>query len=168
MNNDYKKKIALCVLYALCCLSVTVMIFTIIKAKNDKDALTHPEFELSAATGIPSVSEELGYSPIEVEQGYKAFVCSNLLANGSEVDIYFTSPETNTVWLMLRITDEKGTIYGQTGIIRPGEYVKTLTLNTVPVNEKNVKLKIIAYKPETYTSMGTVGLNTKLRIGGKR
>jgi hypothetical protein len=42
--------------------------------------------------------------------------------------------------------------------------VKTLTLNMVPDKKESVKLKIIAYKPETYTSMGTVGLNTILKI----
>jgi hypothetical protein len=134
---------------------------------NDAVAFTPPEFDPSAVTGIPNVPEGLGYSSIEVEIGYKVYACGNLIAKGKSVDVYFTSPETNTVWLLLRVTDESGTVLGQTGIIHPGEYVKTLTLYEAPDKEKNVKMNIIAYQPETYISMGTVGLNTKLTIGGQ-
>ncbi|MFY9381987.1 MAG: hypothetical protein WAO54_07225 [Eubacteriales bacterium] len=167
MTKDNKKKMVLAVLCALCCLSVTVMILTVIKTMNDAVAFTPPEFDPSAVTGIPNVPEGLGYSSIEVEIGYKVYACGNLIAKGKSVDVYFTSPETNTVWLLLRVTDESGTVLGQTGIIHPGEYVKTLTLYEAPDKEKNVKMNIIAYQPETYISMGTVGLNTKLTIGGQ-
>lgn len=167
MDICNKKKITLGVLCALCCLSVAVMIFTLIVTVKNKGSFTPPKFDPTAIAGTPDVPESLGYSPLEVERGYKAYVCGKLLANGSNVDVYFTSPETNAVWLLLRVTDETGTVLGETGIIRPGEYVKTLTLNTAPDKEKSVKLKIIAYRPETYTSMGMVGLNTKLKIYGQ-
>lgn len=163
----HKKKITFCVLSALCCLSVCVMIFAVIKTVNDKEAVAPPAFDPAAIMSTPDVPKDLGYSPLEVEQGYKAYVCGELLAIGSNVDVYFTSPETNAVWLLLRVTDETGAVLGETGIIRPGEYIKTLTLNTVPHKDKSVKLKIIAYQPETYTSMGVVGLNTKLKIYGQ-
>lgn len=162
-----KTKITLGILCALCCLSVFVMIFAVIKTVNDKEAAAPPAFDPTAVMGTPDVPKDLGYSPLEVEQGYKAYVCGELLAIGSNVDVYFTSPETNAVWLLLRVMDETGAVLGETGIIRPGEYIKTLTLNTVPHKDKSVKLKIIAYQPETYTSMGVVGLNTKLKIYGQ-
>ena len=167
MIKDKKKKMVLAILCALCCLSVTVMILTVIKTMNNVVTFTPPAFDPSAVTGVPNVPEELGFSSIEIEQGYKVYACGNLIAKGKNVDVYFTSPETNTVWLLLRVTDESGTVLGQTGIIQPGEYVKKLTLYEVPNKEKNVKLNIIAYQPKTYTSMGTVGLNTKLTIGGQ-
>lgn len=167
INTYNKTKITLGLLCALCCLSVSVMIFAVIKTINDKEAVAPPAFDSTAIMGTPDVPGNLGYSPLEVEQGYKVYVCGNLLAIGSNVDVYFTSPETNAVWLLLRVTDETGAVLGETGMIRPGEYVKTLTLNTAPDKEKSVKLKIIAYRPETYTSMGTVGLNTKLKIDGQ-
>lgn len=156
------------ILCAVSCLSVTVMIFTVISTLKDKETFTPPAFDSAAMTGMPEVPESLGYSPLEVEQFFMAYVCGKLTVNGSNVDVYFTSPETNEVWLLLRVTDEKGKILGETGIIRPGEYVKTLRLKTVPDKETNVKLKIIAFQPETYISMGTVGLNTKLKTSEKR
>ena len=164
---SHKKKIILGIGCALCCLSVAVMIFTIINTVSDKKAFTPPAFDPAAITGRPEVPESLGYAPLDVEQGFTAYVCGKPPANGNQVDVYFTSPDTNVVWLLLRVTDEHGTLLGETGIIRPGEYVKTLTLQKMPDKERNVKLKIIAYRPETYISMGTVGLNTTLKMDGQ-
>lgn len=152
---------ALCL---LCFLSVTVMAVTVIKTSNNEKSFVPPVFDPDVIKGIPDVPEELGYSSLEVEEGFKVYVCGNLTATDVSVDVYFTSPESNTVWLLLRITDEKGTILGETGVVRPGEYVKALKLNEKAEGEGNVKLKIIAYSPETYTSMGTVTLNTNLKI----
>ncbi len=165
--TSYIKRITLGVLCALCCLSVVVMIYTLIMTINSKEPFIPPSFDQTAISGTPDVPENLGYSSFEVENGYKVYICGKLLANGSNVDVYFTSPDTNTIWLLLCIIDETGVVLGETGIIRPGEYVKTLMLDSAPDKEKNVKLRIIAYRPDTYISMGTVGLNTQLKIYGK-
>ena len=115
MKTDaHKKKITLGVLCALCGLSVCVMIFAVIKTLNDKGAVAPSAFDPTAVMGTPDVPKDLGYSPLEVEQGYKAYVCGELLAIGSNVDVYFTSPETNAVWLLLRLTDETGAVLGET------------------------------------------------------
>lgn len=164
MKDAYiKYKVILVIVSVLCCLSITVMIIAINKTVYDKWSFTPPAFDPNAITGVPEVPEELGYSSLEVEQGYAVYVCGKPVAKGRHADVYFTSPESNTVWLMLQIVGEDGRVLGETGIIRPGEYVKTVTLGTVPGRECKVKLKIIAYCPETYTSMGTIGLNTQLK-----
>jgi len=80
------------------------------------------------------------------------------------VDVYFTSPETNEVWLKLALADDQGNVLGETGVIKPGQYVKQLTLGELPDADISVKMKIIAFEPETYVSMGTVPLHTTLKI----
>ena len=163
-GNGDKNKIAIIILSVLCCLSVAVLVVAAAITLNNKNRFVPPDFDESVIKGTPEVPEGLGYSPIEVEQGYNVYVCGNLIVNGNNVDVYFTSPETNTVWVLLRMVDEYGTVLGETGIVQPGEYIKSLRLNTVPEQETNVKLKIIAYQPETYISMGSVGLKTKLKL----
>ena len=164
-KQDKKNALTVGILTALCCLSIAVMVITAAVTLNRKEtpSFTPPEFDAAAVEGEPDVPQGHGYSPVEVEQGYIAYVWCELTAKGGEVDVYFTSPRTNTVWLMLRILGNDGSVLGQTGVIRPGEYVKSVKLNTVPERETDVSLKIIAYQPETYISMGTVGLNTKLK-----
>ena len=60
------------------------------------------------------------------------------------------------------LLDEKGNILGETGLIRPGEYVRTLTLNGEVKPGTPVTLKIMAYEPETYHSAGAAALNTRI------
>jgi len=152
---------------ALCALSILVMVGVVAvtnKGKPEAAPFSPPKFDLTAVKGIPTVPENMGYMPIEVEEGYKAFVCGELRADNGNVNVFFTAPDDNTVWLKLKLLDENGDTLGETGVIKPGEYVKTLTLSKILVNSAAVKLKIIAYQPETWFSMGTVGLNTTLTL----
>lgn len=151
------------VMSAVCTLSVIVMIITAVWAagRNDRESLfVPPGFDSNAMTGLPEVPENLPYAPIEVEQGYTMYLLAELHEQDGAADIYFTSPETNTMWLMLRVIDHEGKVLGETGIICPGEYVKSIAVSNVSDTETNVKLKVIAFQPETYISMGSVSLNT--------
>ena len=78
--------------------------------------------------------------------------------------MYFTNDDGNEVWLKLRILDEEDNILAETGLLKPNQYVRTVTFDTVPENRANIKLKIMAYEPDTYYSAGAVTLNTT--VGG--
>ena len=56
--------------------------------------------------------------------------------------------------------DGNGNILGETGLIRPGEYVKDVALTENLTAGKKIKLKIMGYEPETYFSAGYATLNT--------
>lgn len=81
-------------------------------------------------------------------------------------DVYFTNSEKFDVWLKLRVLTADGTLLGETGLIRPGEYVKSVSLTSEVEDGTAIKLKIMAYEPDTYYSAGSVTLNTILREGG--
>ena len=81
-----------------------------------------------------------------------------------KTDVWLTNPEENTVWLKVRILDEKGNILGESGLVRPGEYVRSVKLDSLPKETVDVSLKIMAYEPETYYSAGSAVLNTTLKI----
>ena len=69
------------------------------------------------------------------------------------------------MWLKLRVLDEGGGVLGESGLVRPGEYVKDVTLaEKLPAGTK-IKLKIMGYEPETYRSAGSATLNTA--VGGE-
>ena len=70
------------------------------------------------------------------------------------------------VWLKLRVLTADGTLLGETGLIRPGEYIKSVSLTSEVEDGTAIKLKIMAYEPDTYYSAGSVTLNTILRKGG--
>ena len=44
--------------------------------------------------------------------------------------------------------------------IRPGEYLQTVTFDTLPQSGDNITMKVMAYEPDTYLSAGAVSLKT--------
>ena len=95
---------------------------------------------------------------------YRFSVCGNVIMEGSNAAVYLTNPAENEVWLKLRVLDENDNILGETGLIRPGEYVKDVALTENLTAGTKIKLKIMGYEPETYFSAGSATLNTA--IGG--
>lgn len=153
-----KKNTPLILAAAICVLSLIVMIFALTGQKKPQAAgeFTPPPFDSTAVVGTPDVPDGLGYSELDC-QVYKVSLCGKLNASG---DIWLTNPETNEVWLKVRVLDEKGNILGETGLVRPGEYVRTVALTTIPKSGTPITLKIMAYEPNTYYSAGAASLNT--------
>ena len=120
-----------------------------------------PPFESGAVSGVPSVPEALGYSEIYRDgMSYRFSVCGNVTLDGDTAAVFLTNPEENGAWLKLRVLDGNGEILGETGLIRPGEYVENVKLaGNLPVGT-TVTLKIMGYEPETYHSVGSVSVRT--------
>lgn len=153
-----KKNTPLALAASVCILSLIVMIFALTAQKQSQVAgeFTPPPFDAAAVIGTPAVHDGLGYSELDC-QAYKVSLCGKLNASG---DLWLTNPESNEVWLKVRVLDAKGNILGETGLVRPGEYVQTVELTTVPKSGTPIVLKIMAYEPDTYYSAGAATLNT--------
>ena len=95
---------------------------------------------------------------------YRFAVCGNVLMDGKQALVYFTNLAENDTWTKLRIYDESGNVLGESGLVKPGEYVQYVTLTKELAPGTPIKLKIMGYEPDTYTSAGAVVLNTQ--IGG--
>ncbi len=74
--------------------------------------------------------------------------------------LFLCYQDSNTTWLKLRVLNAKGNILGETGLVKPGEYVHSVSLDIVPEAGAAITLKLMAYEPDTYQSAGAVGLNT--------
>ena len=124
-----------------------------------------PAFDSAAVIGTPEVPEGLGYSsPYQDGMAYRFSACGNVKLDGKKATVYLTSNAENKVYIKLRVLDADGNSLGETGLIKPGEYVKDVELSKVLAAGTSIKLKIMSYEPETYMSMGSAVLNTK--IGG--
>ena len=147
----------------LCVLSLAVMVFALTRQNTQTvmGEFTPPPFDSSAVVGTPAVPDGLGWQELDA-QAYMVGICGKFIPNGNTADIWLTNPEGNTVWLKVRVLDEKGNTLGETGIIKPGEYVQSVALDTVPKAGTPIVLKIMAYQPDTYYSEGAVSLNTTI------
>jgi len=118
-----------------------------------------PAFEPNAENGLPEVPEGSGYGEVWQEgMAYRFSLCGNVRMEGTSAVIYFTNPAENDVWLKLRFLDERGGVRGETGILRPGEYVRSAELSDEIPTGTELTMKVMSYEPETYISRGTVTL----------
>lgn len=146
------------ILSILCGISVAVMVLALCFGQP-KPEFTPPPFEPDAQTGTPAVPEGLGYQELDT-QVFRAGLCGEICLAGNAADIWLTNPADNAVWLKLRILDGEGNILGQTGILRPGEYVRQVALSAVPEGGTPIILKVMVYEPETYHAAGALTVNT--------
>ena len=167
-KNVRNKNISICAAVAVC---VCCVIFMIVAFSIPKDAergeFTPPAFAQNAKSGVPEVPSELGWFTPQAEGLHlKVSVCGEVIISDGKADIYFTNHAENTDWMKVRVLDNDGNILAETGIIKPGEYIKTIEFNTVPANGQEIVYKIMAYEPETYYSAGSITLSTYAQIGG--
>ena len=158
-----KKRDILPFLTAACVLALIGMTLALIYGGRGTTEFTPPPFEPTAEQGTPEVPEALGYSsPYAEGMSYRFSVCGNVAMDGSEAVVYLTNPAENTVWLKLRVLDENGNILGETGLIKPDEYVKAVLLERPLAAGTAIKLKVMGYEPETYRSAGAIVMNTAI------
>ena len=115
---------------------------------------TTPPFEEYVELGIPTVEEVPNYSDIVIEGNYGFSIAGTPVLEENELSVYFTNSKENTVWLLLRVYNALGEEIGTTGIVRPGEYVKSVTLDSSATDE-SIRVKVLSYEPDTYYSLGT-------------
>lgn len=151
---------------AACFLAVLGMVLSLVLTggKSEQAEFVPPPFETAAQSGMPDAADESWTQIYRDGMSFSAHICGKVDLNGSSADVYFTNDDGNEVWLKLRILDADDNILAETGLLKPNEYVRTVTFDTVPENGASIKLKIMAYEPETYYSAGAVTLNTT--VGG--
>ena len=156
-KNVFSIKLSAC----LCGFSLLVMAAALLFGRLQiEQPFIPPPFDAAALQGTPAVPENLGWQELDA-QAFKVAVCGKVIITDSAADIWLTSPESNTVWLKLRVLDGDGSILGETGLIKPGQYVRSVLLNSIP-EDPSVILKIMAYEPDTYYSAGSASLNIAL------
>lgn len=169
-EEDTPKRKWLWLMLAVALVSLAVMTAALAITGNrtgKTGTFTPPSFEPEAVEGEPEVPEELGYSPLDIPGAFQAALCGKVVEQDGKADVWFTNSGENTVWLKLRMLDKEGNILGETGLLKPGEYVQSIDLSqsiTALYDGMEIQLKVMAYEPDTYHSAGAVILNTTLEM----
>ena len=165
-----KKQICiLCVLVVL--ILAAVIVAVCIRAGREPQRIvgefTPPHFAQNAEDGAPDpgMVSALMYGTLNLSEDISVSMLSEFTVTGSgEAEVWFTAPDTNRGWVMLRLLDAQGNVLGETGLLKPGQYVRTMQLDGVPQNSGIVLAKILTYEPETYFSMGSANAQVKLIV----
>lgn len=158
-KNKRKKLFGACLIGFIVVVSASITFLFI----YNSDRYIPPSFEKSALSGVPTPPNELGYNITTINNDYRVGLCGRLIESNSNVNIYFTNVESNTVWLKLAIFDESGNNLAETGIIKPGQYIDSVHINsTLKSPETPVTIKVMAYEPDTYLSAGSVSFSSTI------
>ena len=148
----------------LCVVAVIAMILALAFGGKQKRAeFSPPPFDSAAQKGTPTVPQNAGYGEMDAKL-FTFSAAGELTVKDGKTDVWFTNSSKNTVWMKIRILDADGNILGESGLIRPNEYVQSVKLDVVPKSTVNISLKVMAYEPDTYYSAGSAKLNTKLTV----
>ncbi len=139
----------------LCAASLIIM-FLALRIHREPDFVP-PPFDDAAVAGTPDVPADLAWQELDA-QAYRFSICGVFAPKDGTADIWLTDPQDSGVWMKLRVLDADGNMLGETGLIRPGEYVQSVALSPQPAVGDTVTLKLMAYQPDTYYSAGAVSL----------
>ena len=158
-----RRKVKLLATGIICAVCVAVMIAVVAQGRRQVVRFTPPPFDDAAKEGVPALTEAEGYRTIDA-QVYKFSICGELVLEEGKTDIWLTNGAENSVWLKVKLKDAEGRELGETGLIRPGEYVRSLRLAVQPEATTEVTVAVMGYEPDSYYSMGSVSLYTTLFV----
>lgn len=150
---------AVAVLAVACALAALAMAAALLHHPQAAASYTPPPFDPAAVTGTPAAPE--GYGTVDAP-AYTVALCGAPAVQEGAAQLWFTNPGQNTVWLKVRIYTPDGILLGESGLLKPGQYVQAVALSPVPDAGTSIVLKVMAYEPDTYHSAGAVTLNTAL------
>lgn len=127
---------------------------------------TPPPFDPAARSGQPQGVEQSTYGTLNLADGIAVSLCSAPAVTDGAARVYFASDADNTAWVRLRLLDAQGDLLGETGLLRPGEYVESVVLQKQP-RKAQATVKILTYQPDTYYSLGSASAQITLRLDGK-
>ena len=147
-----------------CALAVIVMIISLcIPKKAEPKPFEPPTFDINAIDGEPTVPDNLGYSILYREgMSFKVGICGKIILKNNSADIYLTNVADNNVWLKVRFYDKSGQIIGESGLVKPREYIKSISFDNAISTTEGITLKVMSYEPETYRSAGAITLTPKV------
>lgn len=158
------KRLRILIPAIICVVSVLIMLLSVMLVKSEETAFL-PDFEENAVSGEPDSDVVADYADITQDgMAYSVFMCEKIHVFANNADVYFTNIKENTVFLKLRLLSSDGTVLGESGIIRPGEYVKSISVSSLPIDGEQITLKILAYEPDSYYSAGSVSFNTVVYV----
>ena len=163
MQKDTRYTIALILSLVFAIISFIIMVYFMGRTTT---VFSPPQFDQSAVVGDPT---ELSTENIPVswdilsEDSLPFAVGVAGLPERTEDDklnVWLFNPKDNSAWIQLQAYDKAGNALGSSGLIKPGEYVKSISGAFADVSD--VSLKILGYEPNVYYSLGSFVLNSTI------
>ena len=160
------EKIHKIILGVLSGILVVGIIVTVIVAmtRGNSNNFTPPPFDKAAVSGTPEIEDEsLAYGVLALKEGFVMWACANPVIEDGEAVVYFTADAENTGWVRRILMTEDGEQLGSTGLLKAGEYVRSIALSQEITEDMPIVMKFLSYEPKTYYSQGSADVSVILR-----
>ena len=140
----------------------TVIVYFVTRSGND---FTPPDFDVAAKKGYPTVTDTAAqFQRVTASEDFAFSMCLCPTYENGAARIFFTSEIANRAYLLIKLYDADGELIGQSGLVRPGQYVESVAISLTPTEDTDISAKIFSYEPNTYYSKGTVSGELNLRV----
>ena len=159
---DKKEKTIITVTAALLVVALiaTAVVFFVQKKKND---FTPPPFDKGAISGKPAVDNEaFQYRKVTVSEDLIFSLCMCPLYAAGKADVFLTNDESSNAYIRIVLFDAEDNPIGESDLLKPGEYIESVSLSISPEKDTSIKAKILSYDKKTYYSKGTSDGNLSL------
>lgn len=153
-----KQKITLAGLGILC-LCLLALLLWILHTEKTSATFSPPSLDPQRQAGSPDPDLAPELQTLDVG-AYQIQICSQPRFKQRHAQVWLVNAAENQAWIKIRISDSQGNILGESGLICPGEYLCDVALSVQPESGATIKMKIMAYAPQTYYSLGAVDLVT--------
>lgn len=163
MKSKTEQKIIITCAGILICTILTLAVVFVVKMNQTvKGDYVQPEFDPSAASAdVDSLNSIESFSLLQATESLGVGMQCDVYLVNDKYQVNFYSVDTNTDYLLVKILDESGEkLLGQSGLIKPGEYIEYVDAISVPKKNQNIKIKVYTYETDTYLSKGAFSLNT--------
>ena len=163
MDRKEKRIITVTAVLLVAALIATAVVFFVQKNKNSFDP---PPCDKGATSGIPTVNNDaLQYRSVKVSEDLSFSLCMCPSYEDGEVKVLLTNDEGSSAYVRIVLFDAEDNTVGESGLIKPGEYVESVSLSITPENDMTLKAKILSYDMKTYYSRGTSDGELKIKVG---
>ena len=155
-----KKKVIICSVISVLLIAGAVFVYL------DKTSYKPPAFSDQAMEGTPEVDEKCDYHMVDLPMvTYKTYLCGVPNATKKSVDLCVTNHESNDIYMLAQIYNSDDEKIAQTGLIKPGQYIKNINLSK-PLNagENKIKIHVCGFEKETFYSAGTMRLELTVDV----
>ena len=161
---DKQQKTILTVVGILLAVAIVATVIVYFVTRNESD-FTPPDFDVAAKKGYPTVTDPAAqFQKVTASENFAFSMCLCPTYENGAARICFASEITNQAYLLIRLYDADGELIGQSGLVKPGQYVESVAISLVPTKDMDISAKIFSYEPNTYYSMGTVSGELNLRV----
>ena len=124
-----------------------------------------PPLEKNAVQGVPNPAENLRYKELEAPFFKFGIATTTYQQKDGSLQIYLANHTDNEAYIMCEVVDvENDRILYRSGLLRPGEYVKTLSpLKRIKNEAINIEIFVYALDMEDYMSIGQISIDNVLQ-----